>query len=261
MTTPLNDIAILSIYKNAAGARALLPKKMARCTPDMQKAIQEASAALEAKGGHLYLSDLFRSYDMQFQSHMDWVNKKKKAFSPAPGGSLHEAGRAFDLDLESMKIKLADFWEIAKAVGLSPIIDKPTAGVSESWHFDCRGSHQVVYDYYRSGQGTNFAKPYAAMAASAILSIGVKVDKFGQNQAAAAIQSGLIRLGQNIGNIDGSIGKRTKDALEAVGVAFSTDLQAVRDALEEPLRKKFPGEYETGSELDGLAAAPEHVIE
>ncbi|HEY6187245.1 MAG TPA: hypothetical protein VIW80_06195 [Pyrinomonadaceae bacterium] len=261
MKTPLNDIAILSIYKNAAGARMPLPKKMARCTPDMQKAINDASAALEAKGGHLYLSDLFRSYDMQFQSHMDWVNKRKKAFSPAPGGSLHEAGRAFDLDLAHIKIKLADFWDIAKAVGLSPIIEKPIAGVSESWHFDCRGSHQIVYDYYKSGKGTNFLKPYAAMAASAILAIGVKVDKFGQNQTAAAIQSGLIRLGQNIGNIDGSIGQRTKDALKAVGVTFSTDLQAVYTALEEPLRKKFPAEYETGGELDMLAPPPEHVIE
>jgi D-alanyl-D-alanine dipeptidase len=257
MTTPLNDIAILSIYKNAAGARALLPKKMARCTPDMAKAIQDASAALEAKGGHLYLSDLFRSYDMQFQSHMDWVNKRKKAFSPAPGGSLHEAGRAFDLDLASIKIKLADFWDIAKTVGLSPIIEKPTAGVSESWHFDCRGSHQVVYDYYRSGKGTNFAKPYAAMAASAILSIGVKVDKFGANQTAAAIQSGLVRLGQDIGSIDGSIGKRTKDALAAVGVAFSTDLQSVYTALDGPLSKKFPAEYDTGTE----AAVPDQVVE
>lgn len=261
MTTPLNDIAILSIYKNPAGARALLPKKMARCTPDMEKAIHAAGAALEARGGHLYLSDLFRSYDMQYQSHMDWVNKKKKAFSPAPGGSLHEAGRAFDLDLENIKISLADFWDIAKDVGLSPIIDKPTAGVSESWHFDCRGSHQLVYDYYRSGKGTNFKKPYAAMAASAILSIGVKVDKFGANQTAAAIQSGLIRLGRNIGDIDGSIGKRSKDALEALGVTFSGDLQSVAASLEALLRKQFPDEYDTGGELEGLAAAPDHVVD
>jgi D-alanyl-D-alanine dipeptidase len=264
MTAPLNEITRLSVYKNAAGLRVVLPKRMARCTPDMEKAIQDAGSALEARGGHLYLSDLFRSYDMQFQSHMDFVNKKKTAFSPPPGGSLHEAGRALDLDLDNIKVKLSDFWDIAKSVGLSPIINKPTPGVSESWHFDCRGSHQIVYDHYQSGKGgTNFKKPYAAMAASAILAIGVKVDQFGPNQTAAAIQSALIRLGQNIGSMDGSIGKNTKDGLAAVGVSFSADLPAVSAALEELLRESFPNEYETsaGSEPIDFGAAPKHVIQ
>jgi hypothetical protein len=101
-------------------------------------------------------------------------------------------------------MELGEFWDLARPHGLMPIIEKPIAGVSESWHFDCRGSHQIVYDYYKESKGTNF-KPYAAMAASAILSIGVKVEKFGSNQAAAAIQSALIRLDQNIGNLDGSV--------------------------------------------------------
>jgi hypothetical protein len=39
---------------------------------------------------------------MQLQSHLDWKTGKKSAFSPPPGGSLHEAGRALDLDLDSL---------------------------------------------------------------------------------------------------------------------------------------------------------------
>lgn len=254
MTAPLSEVTIGSIYKNSEGQLIPLPKRMAQCTPDMGAAMRAISAELEARGGRLLLSDLFRSFDMQLQSHMDFVNRKKTAFSPPPGGSLHEAGRSLDLDLDSLGVKLSDFWKLARPHGLLPIIDTPTAGVSESWHFDCRGSHQIIYDYYKAGKGTNF-KPYAAMAASAILSIGVKVEAFGLNQAAAAIQSALVRLNQTIGDIDGSIGKKTKAALDAVGVTLA-DPQITLTALEELLRQKFPQEYEGSHGMAMTAGAP-----
>lgn len=242
MPTPLLDVTITSIYLTN-GERMPLPKRMARATPDMKAALQKVGAALEGQSGHLYLSDLFRSYEMQLQSHLDWKTRKKKAFSPAPGGSLHEAGRALDLDLESLGIKLKDFWPIGREHGLFPIIKAPTAGVSESWHFDCRGSHDLVYQYYKNGKGNNFDKPYVAMAASAILSIGVQVDKFGETQKeAAALQSALIRLGHDIGNMDGGIGTRTKAALSAAGVPLA-DTQTMLTALEGQLAAKFPAEF------------------
>jgi hypothetical protein len=125
-------------------------------------------------------------------------------------------------------------------------------------HFDCRGSHQLVYEYYNTGKGTNF-KPYTAMAASAILSIGVTVEKFGANQKAAAIQSALIRLGQNIGNMDGAIGNKTRGGLEAVGVPFG-DPPAMLTALEGLLQVKFPQEFEI-AETGGVGAVPSHVIQ
>ena len=259
MSAPLNEVVITSIYKNSAGQRLPLPRRMARCTPDMEAAIRSVAFELARQGGSLFLSDLFRSYDMQLQSHMDFMNGKKKAFSPPPGGSLHEAGRALDLDLDNLGLKLADFWELARPLGLSPIIDKPIAGVSESWHFDCRGSHQIVYDYYQTGKGTNFSKPYAAMAASAIVSVGIQVDKFGENQTAAAIQSALIRLGQTLGNIDGSIGIKTRAALDAVGVQFA-EPQTMLTALEGLLRRIFPKEYEITQEV-AFVAVPAHVIQ
>lgn len=259
MTTPLVEVAITSIYTNAAGTRLPLPRRMAHCTPDMQAALQAVGGELEQRGGRLLLSDLFRSFDMQLQSHLDFVTKKKKAFSPPPGGSLHEAGRALDLDLDSLApVTLPEFWELARPHGLLPIIDKPMPGVSESWHFDCRGSHHVVYEYYRAGKGTNF-KPYAAMAASAILAIGVPVEKFGPNQNGALIQSALVRLGQDIGDIDGSIGTKTRRALDGVGVPFGQP-QAILMALEGLIRQKFPREYEVEDDM-GFAPAPLHVVQ
>ncbi|MGH9908233.1 MAG: hypothetical protein ACRD8U_21910 [Pyrinomonadaceae bacterium] len=242
MPTPLVDVTIMSIYITN-NQRMPLPKRMARATPDMNATLQKVSAALEARGGHLYLSDLFRSYEMQLQSHLDWKTGKKQAFSPAPGGSLHEAGRALDLDLESLGVSLKDFWPIGREHGLFPIISAPTAGVSESWHFDCRGSHDIVYQHYKDGKGNNFSKPYVAMAASAILAIGVQVDKFGSKQKEAAVQSALIRLGHDIGNMDGGIGNRTKQALTAAGVPLA-DPATMLTALEAQLAARFPAEFQ-----------------
>lgn len=239
--TPLVGITIASIYE-VGGVRVALPKRMAQCTPDTKAAILKTAADVRARGGQLILSDLFRSYDMQLASHMDFVAKKKKAFSPPPGGSLHEAGRAFDLDLGALKMNLKEFWDLAAANGISPIIDAPNPRTSEAWHFSRRGSHRIVYDYYKAGKGTNFDKPYKAMAASAILSVGVQVDKFGDDQAGAYLQSSLIRLGHEIGNIDGKIGPKTNDVLKTIGLAGASSNE-VKSAVDTLLHKKFPEEF------------------
>ena len=146
-------------------------------------------------------------------------------------------------DLDAMKIPLSDFWIIAAKYAVTPIIKQPKPNVAEAWHFDCRGSHQIVYEYYDGGKGNNF-KPYTAAAASAILSIGVHVDAFGANQQQAALQSCLIRLGREIGNIDGQIGRKTQTALEELGIAF--DLNNVSNMLiqaENMVQQKFSGEF------------------
>jgi hypothetical protein len=243
MKSPLVPIDILSIYKNKLGDSVPLPSRMAKCTPDTYFAIHKIAIDLSKKGGKLILSDLFRSYEMQLQSHQDYISKKKKAFSPAPGGSFHEAGRAFDLDLSAIKISLADFWEIAAKYGVVPVITQPKSTLSEAWHFDCRGSHQIVHQYYTEKKGNNF-KPYAASAASAILASGISLDVFGSNQKQAMIQSCLIRLGRNIGNIDGQIGKKTQQGLEEVGISFSvSDLDGMLIQVENLIQQKFPAEF------------------
>ncbi|HYV94336.1 MAG TPA: hypothetical protein VE978_21365 [Chitinophagales bacterium] len=244
MPTPLLKIQIPSIYPT--DNPGLLPSRMAMCTPDTKNAVFAIASDVAAAGGKLVLTDMFRSYLMQLQSHNDFVSHKKTAFSPAPGGSLHEAGRAMDIDLNKIHVSLAQFWEIAQRHGFSPIIKAPTPGVSESWHFDCRGSHGIVYDYYTAGKGNNM-KPYAAMAASAILSIGVSVDQFKGKERQALIQSALIRLGHDIGSIDGSIGNHTMSALQQEGIT-STDVNSIVEALHQKLQQKFPGEYEIKSD-------------
>ncbi len=239
--TPLVQLTIPSIYK-LHGVAVPLPTRMARCPPDVKEALKRLAVALEGQGGKLVLSDLFRSYDMQLGSHQDYVSGKKSAFSPPPGGSLHEAGRSFDLHLDELGMKLSKFWKLAASIGIVPIIDKPDADVSEAWHFECRGSHVMVYEYYKAGKGANFDKPYKAMAASAIVSVGVRVDKFGEGQQDAYVQSGMIRLGQEIGNFDGRIGPKSRDAMAAAGFAGN----AISDAIlwiDDKLQRAFPEEF------------------
>jgi hypothetical protein len=240
MTTQLLPIEIMSIYERR-GQRVLLPKRMAKCTPDTQTAISKIASDVQAAGGNLYLSDLFRSYDMQLQSHLNWKSGKKKALSPPPGGSMHEAGRAFDLSLDDLGIQLDHFWDIAGKYGVKPIISEPDPRKSEAWHFECRGSNQEVYDYYKSGKASNMT-PYKAMAASSILAIGVELDKYQGKYKQAYMQSCLIRLGADIGNIDSIIGGRTKRALSDLGIELK-EYETIFSRLEDLLQDKFPNEF------------------
>lgn len=241
MTAPLRPVHIMSIYK-VGGVPVPLPTRMAHATPDMKAALAHIGEQVAQAGGRFVLSDLYRSYDMQLQAHLDYKSKKKQAFSPAPGGSMHEAGRAFDVDLDALRMPLGAFWALCRPLGVVPIIPQPEKGASESWHFECRGSHQRVYDYYKEKLGKNFHSPAAAMAASAIVSTGVRVDAFGDDGTGAQIQSALIRLGKIIGNLDGDVGPKTRAALEEVGVGGLAPREQLR-LLHEHLQEKHPAEY------------------
>jgi len=232
---------------------------LALCTPDTQLALTSIVEDVKERKGNYYLADLFRSHDMQLQAHLDFVTGKKKAFSPKPVGSMHEAGRGFDIDLASIKMPLKDFWDIAAKYGALPIIDKPISSASEAWHFDCRGSHQVVYDYYRTGKGKNINHPYKAMAMSAVLVAGIHVDDFQNRQKEALIQSGLIRLGFDIGNMDSFIGPKTRQGLVEAGISPDGTLDEIMAALKMLLEAKFPVEFFPRTIESGSEDVPAHL--
>ncbi len=239
--SPLAPVTVRSIYGNGP-----LPERMARCTPDTKLALIGVAEDLRSLGHEIRLSDLFRSYAMQKAANADYVEKRKKAYSPPPGASMHEAGRAMDIDLSSIGVPLARLWEIARARGFYPIIDAPIAGKSESWHFDCRGSHQKVYEYTKAGA-------YAQMAHSAILSLGVQVDQV-HDQATGFIQSGLIRLGFDPGGIDGVFGEKTRIALREAGV----DEENAAAEISVRVKAAFPGEYSGSAGDSGTIQSKEH---
>ena len=229
MLTPLVPVNLPSIYNQQP-----LPARMARASKDFAIAL----AQLSEKRPGLRWSDLFRSYEMQKQANLDYLQGRKKAFSPPPGGSLHEAGRAMDIDLSTIGMSLAEFWAFLKPLGMVPIINKPDAGMSEAWHFEYRGSHQLVYDYAASGNVRADISPYKQAAASAILGLGIHVDQV-RDQNVAMIQSALIRLGYDAGPIDGDPGGRTVAALQQAGATLDT----AEGVLGPRLQEKFPQEF------------------
>ena len=230
MLTPLVGVSVPSIYGNSKP----LPSRMARTTPDFSIALDKLKTRLP----DLRWSDLFRSYAMQKQAHEDYVTGRKKAFSPPPGGSFHEAGRAMDIDLATIGMSLKAFWDVVKPFGLVPIVAEPNNKLSEAWHFDCRGSHQLVYDYVTGGKVQSTYSPYAQAARSAILAIGQPVDDV-PDQDIAIIQSSLIRLGFDPGPIDGLAGLRTKVAAKAAGVTMdNADVK-----LADRVQARFPAEF------------------
>jgi hypothetical protein len=233
LITPLVSVTVASIYNKQA-----LPSRMAKCTPDTAAAIQGVVEDLRSLGHELLLSDLFRSYDMQKQANLDYVEGRKQAYSPPPGGSMHEAGRAMDIDLGSIGVPLERFWEIARARGLFPIIDAPISTRSEAWHFDCRGSHDAIYQYVKQGKAGASVAPYTQMAHSGILAIAVRVDAV-PNQDVAFLQSGLIRLGFDPGRIDGVMGARTLGAMRDAGVNPDDPAASLSDRLKE----RYPAEF------------------
>ncbi len=239
---PLVPVPIASIYTRN-GAPAPLPARMAWCAPDLRDALLALDTAVARRGGALRLSDLFRSAEMQDRAHADWKSGRKRAFSPPAGQSLHEAGRAFDLDLAALRMPLAEFWRLAAPHGVMPVIGTPCATSLEAWHFERPGSHALVRAYSATSDGAVRGVPARrVMVESALLALGLRAPRLGVRQREGFVQTALIRLGASPGPVDGIIGRRTRAALETFGLEWADPAHTVR-MLEHLLRARFPEEH------------------
>jgi hypothetical protein len=236
--TPLVPVAVSSVY----GGKPL-PARMALATPDTARSILAVVKDLENIGFVLKISDLYRSAAMQDQAHQDYLQGRRKAYSPPAGASMHEAGRAMDIDLSSIGVPLARFWEIASAHGFKPVIDGPDSTRSEAWHFDCRGSHDLVYRYVAEGKAGVSMAPYTQMAVGAILACAGSSNRV-PDSGVAWLQAALIRLGFDPGRIDGVWGSRTRAALRDAGFPRGEQLPFYVDLIGKLLKQRFISEYQ-----------------
>lgn len=174
----LAPIHVMSIYNNYT---AFLPARMAWLTPDAAQALSALQAATEQAGGHIFLSDAFRSSKQQACAYYDYLTghglldrrnalvaqypylemyeacnngRGKQAFSPPPGGSVHEAGRAIDLDLDTNRLGIDQtrFAQIAYSCGWNNIVggvggmgNPYRVDVKEEWHWEFRGPFMKTY--------------------------------------------------------------------------------------------------------------------
>jgi len=186
----LVPVEVMSTYTDHTSH---LPSRMAYFTPDTADALAQAAEDYSTNlGGTLYLSDGFRSEYAQACAHLDYLYghhltaqinvflslhpelvsytpHPKTAYSPPPGGSMHEAGRAIDVDQDPK-------WSGTTAEVLRETLEKygwvhiAALGSSESWHYEYRGKFQEVYDATLQETGDS-KKAYKAMTEAAIADI------------------------------------------------------------------------------------------
>lgn len=174
----LVPVTVKGIYHTADG---LLPARMARMTPDAAAALAAVRTEIEKRGGCFRLSDCYRDAAMQAQAHQDYVTGRKKAYSPPAGGSMHQAGRAIDLDLAvliqpdsvpkgSQLFDENEVRAIFEAHGwtfIAPAGNPHRVDVKESWHIEFRAKFQHTYDATMA-KLHNHGAAYKAMAKAAI---------------------------------------------------------------------------------------------
>lgn len=189
---------------------------------DVLEPIKLLSAKVIEQKGQFKLNSIFRSWTKQQELRTRYENyeklsaeeKKKVPFVPLaafPGGSFHMAGRAIDVSIKDLNFKdtyqadqLKKFWDIAIPLGFRPIIDKPDSTLSEAWHFDYCGP----WDNVRTKFG------YSLAAKCAILDIGNWNPKESESKVKSMfVQAQLLRLDYNIGEVDGVLGTKSKQAL------------------------------------------------
>ncbi|MFH1963492.1 MAG: peptidoglycan-binding protein [bacterium] len=126
-----------------------LPAYMAKLVKEAAEALKKVYEQVVEKGGHLYISDMFRSAEMQQKSHEDWKMGRKSSFSPPACQGVHESGRAMDIDAFDTGIGHKQVREILNQNGWTNIVETLTG--SECWHYEFRGekweNYRKAHDY------------------------------------------------------------------------------------------------------------------
>jgi len=213
-------VKVPDIYK----ATHYLPDYMAKLVRPAAESLDKAIIEITQAGGTLFISDMFRSTEAQRRAYLDWKTGRKSAYSPPPGGSMHEAARAIDIDVGNTIIGLARTKAILKKHGWIGI----AARGSECWHHDWRGD---------DGQAAYSKGGYKAMARFCINAINNKTGE-AENLAEEAkvkwIQTALNKI-QNAGlMVDGDYGSLTKAAV----VQFQGGHGLVPDGIVGPITER-----------------------
>lgn len=210
-----------------------LPIRMSKLVMPAAVALKKVFKEVVGSGGHLFISDMFRSANQQQRAHEDWKSGRKTAYSPPSCHSVHEAARAIDIDAFDTGIGHQRTREILNKHGWVNIVDTLTG--AECWHYEFR---QKKWESYKEKHG------YAAMAHAMKEEIG---NLAGLRQAEAEkkavrwLQDSLNKILQIQLRVDGIIGEKTRKAIKAFqqkygmqvdGVAGPITKAKIREILE-----------------------------
>ena len=182
-----------------------LPARLSKLVLPAAQSLQHVYERVASEGGHLYISDMFRSAADQQRAHEDWKSGRKSAYSPPSCSSVHEAGRAIDIDAFDTGIGHKRVREILKSFGWIEITESLTG--PECWHYEFRGH---VWEDYKNAHG------YAAMARAMKEAIGNLVSLPGARRTEKDtrwLQTALNKVLNRSLKVDGIYGETTRGAV------------------------------------------------
>ena len=213
---------IRSCLRTTGSAQRPLPLhkigETARAPADFCAALLALDKAVKARGGLLRVTSLGRTWKSSNDAYRRYVTGKGP-YAKRGGYSNHNAYRAIDIDIASLCFPVGDdkqldvLWECTDEGGFfTPIIADPDELKDESWHFDGFGADwQHVYALLKTRKG---GIDQCAMA----MCLDVGCGGYGDDLA-RSLQAQLHRCGQDVGSIDGAIGRKTRAGLCALGLS------------------------------------------
>jgi murein L,D-transpeptidase YcbB/YkuD len=211
-----------------------MPDRMAKLVRKAAASLQDVYADVVKEGGHLYISDCFRSAEDQHRAHLDYLSGRKSSYSPDTCSSVHEAARAIDIDAFDTKIGHARVRAILKEHGWSSITESLTG--TECWHYEFRGERWQAYrDAHGAGAMAHGMKEEIGNV------IGAK-EAGGRADDVRSLQRSLNELLGSQLEVDGVYGPKTKEAvrkfqaangLQVDGVAGPITRAKVQDLLKK----------------------------
>jgi len=202
-----NDVWIVRVPGIYGGKGKPLPRRMSRLVLAAAHALNNVFEDVSAEGGHLYISDMFRSATEQQRAHEDWMSGRKSAYSPPSCSSVHEAARAIDIDAFDTGIGHRRVREILNRHGWTNIVETLTG--PECWHYEFRES---IWEQHKSQHG------YAFMARAMKDAIGNTKNRKKAERREKDIGELQAALNQLLGltlSTDGVYGAKTKEAVRS----------------------------------------------
>ncbi|UCD18258.1 MAG: peptidoglycan-binding protein [Candidatus Zixiibacteriota bacterium] len=203
-----------------------LPRRMAKLVRPAAVALQKVYRNIVREGGHLFLSDMFRSADQQQRAHEDWIKGRKSAFSPPCCSSVHEAARAIDIDAFDTGIGHRRVRQLLNQHGWTHVVATLTG--AECWHYEFR---QSKWENYRKQHG------YPAMAHAMKEAIGNTAgNEIGRKirEQVTWVQKSLNRLIAARLRVNGNYDAHTRAAV----IAFQNKYRLQIDGVAGPITRK-----------------------